>query len=230
MPYISQSAFARLCGISRQGVSKAVDEGRVIKVSKGIDPDNPSNKYFLEKAKVRKLKRKKGRNPAGKRPPSPVAPVPVKVGALPETPEDIVLSEGGPKKKGAGNQSAYFDLFQKAYEETRLVKIKADTAVLKYAKDAGAVVDIETLKRKVGAFANFLVTHLIYMPEDVSALLWMSARSDEDPERKIREILAKRIEVIIQEAKKAAAGVMPPDRGVKYIMLDMEDFDAEERE
>jgi hypothetical protein len=95
--------------------------------------------------------------------------------------------------------------------------------VLDYANRVEAVVDIGTLKQKMGVFTDFLLTELIYMPEDIADLLWMSARDSDDPEREIRHMLSDRIEKIVKKAKEAAAKIGPPPGGVKYIMLDMED-------
>lgn len=214
--YISQSAFAKQCGVSRQAIGKAAAEGRVVLVNKRVDPDNPSNQYFRAKAEDRKALRTR---------PKKSKKAKVVTNAPPETPadieEEVEVAEGGPRPKSGGKQT--FDTFQKVYEETRLKKIQADTAVLKYAENIGAVVDTETLNRKLGAFANFLFTRLVYLPENIAADLWMTARADDDPERKIREILSDQIEELIKEAKKAAAEVLPPDHGIKYIMLGLEE-------
>ena len=218
--YISQNKFAIMCGVSRQAVHKAIKEGRVVKTSRGIDPDNPSNQYFCSKAGVRKTLRKR---PTKKGAVTTVK-VPVIMGAPPETPEDTLVIEGGPRPKAPkGAQVADFDVYQKAYEETRLKKIQADMAVLKYAKDVGAVVDIETLKQKMGAFTGFLFSRLVYLPEGISADLWMTARSNPDPERKIREMLSGHIEEVIQEAKVAALAVLPAQTDVRYVMLGLDD-------
>ena len=224
--YVTQSAFARQCGVTRQALSKAIKEGRVIKTARGIDPDNPSNQYYKSKAGYRKVSRKRPK----KKEKSPPVKVPVRVNAPPEKPEDLFeVAEGGPRPKDKipPGQPGAFDMFQKAYEETRLKKIQADMAVLKYAEQVGAVVDVETLKQKMNAFSGALFSQLVYLPENIADDLWMSARGHEDPERKIREMLSARIENIIENAKAAAAGVLPPEKGIKYVMLGLEDEEGD---
>jgi hypothetical protein len=215
--YVTQYKFAKLCEISRQAISKAVKEGRIVLTTRGIDVDNPSNQYFREKARINKIQTEaaKAQKPVKKK-------KRVKKTAVKKEPPKIAeAKEKLPSQKSI--DYATFDLTQKAYEETRLKKIQADTAVLKYAKEAEAVIDIETLKQKIGAFSNFLLTHLIYMPEDISDHLWMKARGAEDPEREIRKLLSERVEQIIQEAKTAASEVLPPETGIKYVMVGMDD-------
>lgn len=224
--YITQSAFARECGVSRQALSKAIREGRVLKTSRGIDPANPANQYYKSEAGVRKALREVPKKTTKKRKKAAPKKVRVKV-APPEKPEEIIYDEGGPRPKGKKGSREDFDLFQKTYENTRLAKIKADMAVIDYAEKIGAVVDIETLKQKMNAFSSFLFTQLVYLPENIAVDLWMSARADEDPERKIRQILSKSIHKLIEEAKAAAAAVLPPDHGVKYVMLGLEEEEEE---
>jgi phage terminase Nu1 subunit (DNA packaging protein) len=213
--YVTQYKFAKLCGVSKQAVNQAVEEGRIIVTSRGIDAENPNNVYFREKAALRKAQlaaKKKAPPPAPKK--KRAQPPAVKKEAKKPEPKKVTVPN---------TASTTFDMYQKAYEETRLKKIQADTAVLKYAKEADAVIDVETLKQKIGAFANFLLTHLIYMPEDISDHLWMIASGADEPEREIRKLLSERVEAIIQEAKAAASDVLPPDHDVKYVMIGMED-------
>jgi len=223
--YISQSEFARQCGVTRQAISKALKGGFAAKTVRGIDPEHPTNQYFKAKALTRKALLEVPKEPNKKGKKVPPKKVPVRV-SPPEKPEQKVYSEGGPRPK-AQAEEATFDLFQKAYEDTRLKKIKADIAVIDYAEKIGAVVDIETLKQKMNAFSSFLFTHLVYLPENIAVDLWMSARAADDPERKIREMLSKSIDTLIKEAKVAAAEVLPPNHGVKYVMLGLEEDEEE---
>jgi len=59
--YLSQSQFAQLVGVSRQAVSNAIQDGRIIKTSHGIDPQNPENVYFARTAPEHSVRRKNER-------------------------------------------------------------------------------------------------------------------------------------------------------------------------
>lgn len=48
--YFSNIKYANLVGISRVAIGKAVNQGRIIKTPKGIDPNNPINKYYVQVA------------------------------------------------------------------------------------------------------------------------------------------------------------------------------------
>lgn len=47
--YLSQGQIAKLIGISKQAVSKAVAQGRLIRTKMGIDLDHPTNRHFLDR-------------------------------------------------------------------------------------------------------------------------------------------------------------------------------------
>jgi hypothetical protein len=46
--YLSQNAFAKLAGVSKQAISLAVKEGRVWRTARGIDPGHPTNKHYVQ--------------------------------------------------------------------------------------------------------------------------------------------------------------------------------------
>lgn len=45
--YISQNAFAKRVGVSKQAISLAVKEGRVVRTARGIDPSHPTNNHYV---------------------------------------------------------------------------------------------------------------------------------------------------------------------------------------
>jgi hypothetical protein len=216
-----------MCNVSRQAVSKALKQGFIVATDKGIDPAHPTNQNFMKGAIVRKemraIQASKPKEPKAKKP----RKTRQKLRPVPDGAEDIMYMEGGPLPKNTS--SAFEDIagirYQKEFQATRLNAIKADAALLKYAQDIDAVVDITTLNQKIGQFSNFLQSRLISFPEENSAFLWMSAEADDDPERRIREILTEKIADIISAAKDAALEVAPPQEGVKYIVVNMEDAD-----
>lgn len=219
--YVTQYKFAQMCGISKQAVANGVRDQRVHKTKSGIDPSSPVNIYFRECAIARKAHLTARHKKPG------VKKVKVKVSAPPEKPPEKTPKKTERPPAVEGGKSAEFDMFQKLYEETRLKKIQADTAVLKYAEKVGAMVDNESLRRKMGTFIDFLLTQLVYMPEDISDMIWMQAKDEADPERVIRNLLSERIGEIVKKAKVAAAKLEPPDTGVKYVMIGMDDADSD---
>ena len=50
--YVSQSGFAKLAGVSRQAITQAVKEGRVECCKLGIDPEHPTNRYYLNASRA----------------------------------------------------------------------------------------------------------------------------------------------------------------------------------
>ncbi len=50
--YLSQNQLAKLTGVSKQGISKAVSQGRVVRISLGIDPTHPTNRHFIERLEM----------------------------------------------------------------------------------------------------------------------------------------------------------------------------------
>jgi len=118
----------------------------------------------------------------------------------------------------SGDQPDLFDPAQKTVEDTRYKKAQADLKSLEYAEKLGVIIDISALNQKFGAFYDFLLNDLIYMPESIADILWMKARASETPERAIEDELKVQIGDIIQKAKRAAESVRPPVTGAQYIM------------
>lgn len=213
--YLTQYKFAQMCGVSKQAINIAIKEGRVVKSPEGVDPEHLINRQFKKNVELYKARRGGGKASKSQK---------VLKRSKASSPEEQVSPQ--PLRYEPSESGAVFDRDQKLYEDTRLSKVKADMSVLKYAKEAEAVIDIETLKRKMGKFTDFLMSHLVSMPEDICAMLWMSARAAEDPEREIKRQLAKRVESIIEEAKLAAQEITPPESRIKYVLIGMDDEEA----
>jgi hypothetical protein len=60
MRYLTQTEFATECDCSQQAISKGIQEGRVIRAEKGIDPSHPTNIHFKENAARNSAKVKRG--------------------------------------------------------------------------------------------------------------------------------------------------------------------------
>lgn len=112
---------------------------------------------------------------------------------------------------------------QKAYEETRLKKAQADAAILKYAEQLGAVIDIDSLNRIMSKFMDFLLTELIYLPGNVSDVCWLRAKTSEVPEKAIEEVLTDKIKAIVERGKALTSELVPSPNGLNYVILDPRD-------
>lgn len=231
--YLSQYKFAKLNGVSRQAVSKAVKEGRIIATKSGIDPENPTNKYFVDQLRYNRnpkiaegeeadaIKRaRRGRRTKLeeaerklKEIEAPVKPGLPRSRPLPEAPDD---------------SDEHFLLqpqTEKDYQATRFTKIKSDHALLKYFRDFEVLIDSDALAKKMGKFTSFLLSHLIDLPTKYSDLLWSRAESSDEPEAAIRVFLEDKIGDVIKEAKKAAAELEPPKCDAKYMLVRVDEED-----
>lgn len=111
---------------------------------------------------------------------------------------------------------------RKAIADANLQEVKYQKETQIYLEKMGALIDIETLRRKIAAFEDVLTTHLIYQPEEIADQLWMQAKAADDPPKKIREMLTEKNATIINMAKQAARAVAPPDDGRRYFIADSE--------
>lgn len=70
MEYLTQYAYAKLLGVNPSAITRAVQNGRIIKTKKGIDPNHPHNVYYEQninrnrphRKRVGNLKRKATKN------------------------------------------------------------------------------------------------------------------------------------------------------------------------
>ena len=110
---------------------------------------------------------------------------------------------------------------RKALADAELQEIKAKLKAEEYFEKIGALVDLESLRRKMGKFTDVLITDLLYFPEEIADQLWLRAKAaGEKAPTVIREILSDRLTVIVEEAKRAARGVVPEDRDRRYSVID----------
>ena len=117
---------------------------------------------------------------------------------------------------------------RKAVADAALQEMKLRLSSADYFQKLGAVVDIESLRRKMGKFEDVLITHLIYMPEEIADQLWIAAKSSDDPPKLIREYLADKIGVVVREAKLAVRDIVPEVDSVrKYVIIDDKSEESE---
>lgn len=216
--FISQSKFAKLHGITKQAVSQAIKSGRLVRAEKGIDPEHPTNRYFIEKQELKK-------NP--KKPSTEMARLILdsKSGhrSQVDTVKHLAAEVKQLKEQPPEPREKRWTAEEKDRQATRLTTIKADRELLKYAREVEILVDNETLRRKMGRFMDFLLTSLVDFPGENSDILWMRAADADDPAREIREFLEGRLGDVIKKAKLAAAELEPPDSDVKYVMLQVDE-------
>jgi hypothetical protein len=58
--WITNKAFAELCGVTPQAVGKAIKQGRVNRLGAGIDPKDPANVAYMETAKYNGISQPSG--------------------------------------------------------------------------------------------------------------------------------------------------------------------------
>jgi hypothetical protein len=71
MPHENMAEFARRCGVTRTTIFKKCNAGIVIKTERGIDPDIPTNREYIERCKMRQAENDKPTSvttPAKKKP------------------------------------------------------------------------------------------------------------------------------------------------------------------
>jgi len=190
---VTQAQIAREAGIARTSVSQAVKEGRLPSVE-----TKRGKRINLDDPAVRAFIEKAS----------------IKSKIQRDRAEDLAeeLDDGMISQSEANRL--------KAIADAALKQVKKEREALEYAEKLNAVIDAETLRRKMGVFADFLTTHLVYLPEDISSSLWMEAKASDDPEATIREVLGARIAKVIAEAKRVAAEIEPPPAGRRYLIVD----------
>jgi len=194
--HLSPAEFAKRCGVSQSAVSLAIKRGDIIKGADGyIDKELPGAVYFRTKPKSWRNRKRR------------------------EKPKWDQLPPAGELPGGYHPGGEIYDPQQKVYEDVRLKAAQADLKSLEYANKLKVIVDLDALEQRFGVFRDFLLNGLIYMPESVCDMLWLKAQGAEHPERIIEETLKDVIAEIIEQAKRAAAAVVPPVEGTKYIMI-----------
>jgi hypothetical protein len=241
---INQSKFSKLLGISRAAVTKAVNQGRIHKTAKGIDPDHPINVLYAASLDARD---------AGVKPPdfNPLEESPKAKAKDTDKPPKVQAKEKKKTKKTKQTKSSYKpvevephnydepteenqvdavalrqaikeDVSQKVAEEIRLKRITADLKTFEYMQKLDAVVDVDTMIEAFSAFYDFLMNGLIYMPEESADMIWMRAKDSDNPEKAITDELKDRIESIVKRAKEAAEKVFP-EKGKKRRYVSIEE-------
>ena len=205
MDAVTQSALGTLCGVSKVAIHKAIKAGRcpVIKVDGKIKIDlhDPTVQKFMKEVE------------ANKQPTPKVAYTP----KVPTVPNVISV----PVDLPADDQFAV--KMRKAVASADLEEVKAKIKSEEYFEKVGAVVDRETLRIKMGKFTDVLVTSLLYYPEEIADSLWVRAKAAGDSAPKvIREVLADRLETIIENAKAAAREIVSEEKDRRYIVIDEE--------
>lgn len=215
MPIVSQKELAEICGVSKVSVHKAIKSGRcpARKVGRSveIDTDIPAVKKYIADVAFNKTGPRRPQPPEAELPKPPPRPAPA-----PMQPVDYaeVLDEA--------EEGSPVDLkLKKLAADAALQEVKMRIASADYFKKLGAVVDLETLRQKMGKFTDILVTNLVYLPEEIADQIWMAAKASDDPPKFIREFLADKLAVVVRDAKKAAKDVAPDDDMIrKYVIID----------
>jgi len=144
--YLNQRQFAELCGITQQGVSYAVGDGRIEKTHKGIDPGHPTNKYFREQILARK-----GVTPINA--PGKLPPAGPKVRQRSVSNSDMSTSGAGLTRKQLDIEGLDSDGEGKIYGhqiDAAKKLAQAKSYQIKNARERGALIDRELVKQFLG--------------------------------------------------------------------------------
>lgn len=208
---LTNTAFAELAGITKQGVGHAVKNRLIHKGKGGIDPEHPVNRLYLEDRKKKDaLEARKGKKPKAKK----GKKVNKKTKTAVKTEIENNLTPEQIKKYGE-----VWDLDdQKKKQETRYKRIQADKAALDYAERLDLMVDDKTLRRKFGIFFDHILNDLVALPDSIADILVNVMESSDDPTMAVADILKQSIKDIIKKGKRAARKVKPPKSGRKYVI------------
>ena len=103
------------------------------------------------------------------------------------------------------------------YRETQILKNDIANGLR-----MGAIVDLQTLQTKFGAFRDLLLNELLTLPDSVAEVLWQKAKESEDPVLSISQTLQDHLTHIIQRAKEAAISIIPSEVSIRYVLEDDE--------
>jgi phage terminase Nu1 subunit (DNA packaging protein) len=209
-----------MVGLTRQAISWAVRKDKIpCEQARGIDVNHPAVIEFMRRQKLEHDAQRAGHVPSGHERKS-----------IKEEREKYGGTSGTQSAQDAPSSTNWLEEWtpaQKNFEETRLKKAQADAAILKYAEQLGAVVDIDSLNRIISKFMDFLLTELIYLPGNVSDVCWLKAKTSEVPEKAIEEVIADKIRDIVERGKKLTAELIPPPDGLNYVIMDPKDRGVE---
>ena len=191
---VTQTAFAKMIGVSRQAVQQAVASGRISKVNGKIDPVKAKKEWAANTDQSKPRNRVTGK-PKGRRDPK-----------KPETPMELdkEKSSAPSRKKSSKKRSTkkkQDDDQEKqsggsTYAEARAARevFNAKLAEIKLAKERGLLVESKRVEAAAFSLARRTRDQLIAIPERVCALL--ATKSDPN---EVRHILEDEIEQVCSE-------------------------------
>ena len=196
---LTQTAFAKRIGVSRQAVQQAVAAGRISTVNGKIDPVKAEKEWEANTDQSKPRNRVTGK-PKGRRDPK-----------KPETPMDLdkkgrsrsrkkATAKKGKSKKTSTSKKRHDEEEQNAgastYAQARAARevYNAKLAEIKLAKERGLLVDAKKVEAAAFSLARRTRDQLIAIPERLCARL----ASMTDP-NEIRHILEDEIEQVCSE-------------------------------
>lgn len=123
-------------------------------------------------------------------------------------------------RRGKDASDPDFNPSQKLKEDIKLKQIQAKLKTHEYAKKMGALLDSATVEQKFGEFKNFIVNELLTLPHNVADIITgIVQTTEESPELAVEVELSKQLKRIIENAKRVAQNIKPPEER-QYIFLD----------
>jgi hypothetical protein len=178
MAFISQLKFAELAGTTVKTIKDGIKSGKLVAdpKSKGLDPQNPKNKSWLDEWERKKNKRNEKSNPISE--------------VVAEIKRHNDLSEK------LSNYGSLED--QKLEQEIKLKKEQTLAIQQKRLASMGTLVLKETVERRISKLGQSLKTHVLAVPRRVSPRILSLVKSGAtvaEIEKEIAEELEKALQV-----------------------------------
>jgi hypothetical protein len=200
--YYSQSEIARMAGVSPTAISKAVREGRVIRTPKGVDPEHPTNQYFLsQRNRFRTGDHEENGQPSGQ-PPIQKNNANKKRTTKSRTPKS--------KQKDNGTivttQDVELEHYDRPAAEMARIQAQTNKINLSIAERLGTLVPRDEVAKAFGRIYAVSVNHLLNMGDRLAPIIaGICGASDQDAKIKIKNKIDTEITRALDELKREAA-------------------------
>jgi hypothetical protein len=197
--YLTQKAFAELVGVSSAAIFKAIRDGRVVKTSRGIDPDHPTNKYYLEqtsryrdpKTNGKKAGSKSENRSTKKKAKKKTAKSEQEKEQETEREEEIVIR---PKIRSGRT---------KANAERKRIEAQTTKLNIEIARKMGILVLREDVSKAFGKIYSVAINHFLPMGDRLAPILaGICGTSDQERVIKVKEKIDNEMTRALEELKR----------------------------
>ena len=174
--YVTRTKFATICGMARQSVFQAVEEGRLVMKNNKIDMDHPTNSMFM----TEKLK------------------------TAPNIDKLVKKVSLDTEKSGLNFEDYGENSVEMQAIKAKLNKLKADAEIsrLKALQLSSELISRELVQKKIFGYFDLLSKNLFLVPKQISSQLISLSKSSKSPKQDIEAKIEQYISKSIQKAKK----------------------------